>query len=61
MDILAALKAEESKLKQQLDTVHTAIKIVIRESNSSKGKQPTHPLRPENPGANFAMKVDRKV
>ena len=39
MDILAALKAEASKLQQQLDTVHAAIKIVIRESNLQTGKK----------------------
>jgi hypothetical protein len=39
MDILAALKAEASKLQQQLDTVHEAIKIVIRESKPSDGKK----------------------
>jgi hypothetical protein len=55
MDILAALIAEESKLKQQLDTVRAAIKIVIRESKSSTKKQSNHPLRLEDPGANFAV------
>jgi len=59
MDILAALVAEESKLKQQLDTIRAAIKIVIRECKSSTEKQPTHLLNPENSGANFAMNVDR--
>jgi hypothetical protein len=39
MDILAALKAEESKLQQQLDTVREAIKIVIRENKPSDGKK----------------------
>ena len=39
MDILAALKAEESKLQQQLASVRGAMKIVIRESKSSGGKK----------------------
>ncbi len=38
MDILAALKTEESKMQQQLDTVHAAIKIVIRESKPPDSK-----------------------
>jgi hypothetical protein len=54
MDILAALKAEESKLQQQLDTIRAAIKIVIRESKSSTKKKSIHPLRP-NPGTKFAL------
>jgi len=41
MDILAALKSEESKLQQQLDTVHAAIKIVIRESKPPDRKKDT--------------------
>jgi len=39
MDILAALKAEASKLQQQVDTLHEAIKIAIRESKPSAGKK----------------------
>ncbi len=48
MDILAALVAEESRLKQQLDTIRAAIKIVIRETKSPTEKQPT-------PSANFTV------
>jgi hypothetical protein len=39
MDILAALKAEESKLQQQLDTIHAAMKLVNKERKSSGGKE----------------------
>ena len=39
MDILAALKTEESRLQQQLDTVHAAMKIVIDEDKSSGKKR----------------------
>ncbi len=41
MDILAALKTEESRLQQQLDNVHAAMKIVIDEDNrqARKGKR----------------------
>lgn len=60
MDILAALVTEESRLKQQLDTIRAAIKIVIRESKSSTEKQPNHPLRLENHGANFALDNTRQ-
>jgi hypothetical protein len=60
MDILAALVAEESRLKQQLDTTRAAIKIVIRESKSSTEKQRAHPLRLENPGANFTVENRRQ-
>ena len=45
MDILAALKAEESKLQQQLDTVHEAIKIVIRESKPPDDGTAHRPIR----------------
>jgi hypothetical protein len=60
VDILAALKAEESKLQQQLDTIRAAVKIVIRESKSSTKNQSNHPLRLENPGANFAVETRRQ-
>jgi hypothetical protein len=39
MDILAALKVEETKLQQQLDTLREAIKIVIRENKTPTGKK----------------------
>jgi hypothetical protein len=39
MDILAALKAEELKLQQQLDTVHATMKIVKEESKASGRKK----------------------
>jgi len=39
MDILAALKAEESKLQQQLDTIHAAMKLVNEKGKSSGGKE----------------------
>ena len=39
MDILAALKKEESKLQQQLAIVHTAMKLVDKERKSSDGKK----------------------
>jgi hypothetical protein len=34
MDILARLKAEESRLQQQLDTIREAIKLVKAESKA---------------------------
>jgi len=43
MDILARLKAEESKLQQQLDTVRVAIKLVNKERKSSVGKKKRMP------------------
>jgi len=39
MDILAALKKEESQLLKHLDTIHRVRKRVIQEYKSSGGKK----------------------
>jgi hypothetical protein len=41
MEILAALKAEESKLQQQLNTVRAAMKLVKKKKVSAKRKKAT--------------------
>ena len=38
MNILSALKSEASKLQQQLDTLHSAMKILIGKNSVSRGK-----------------------
>lgn len=39
MNILSALKSEASKLQQQLDTLHSAMKILIGKNSVSRGKR----------------------
>ena len=39
MDILSALKTEESKLQQQLDTIHAAMRILGGKNSVSRGKR----------------------
>ena len=39
MDILSALKTEESKLQQQLETIHAAMRILSGKNTVSRGKR----------------------
>ena len=39
MNIVSALKSEASKLQQQLDTIHSAMKILSGKNSVSRGKR----------------------